>query len=56
MPLVFRRRVRLDDNTHANISGHGVSISKRRGRVTVSSKGRVSVRVLRGLSFKGKLW
>jgi hypothetical protein len=54
--LIFRRRVKLDDNTTANFSKTGASISHRRNRLTVNSRGRYSVRVMRGLSFRGKLW
>ena len=52
MGLIFRKRVKLDDDTAANLSTHGVSVSRRLGRVTVSSRGRVSIRLLPGLSFR----
>ncbi|OIQ85132.1 hypothetical protein GALL_330260 [mine drainage metagenome] len=52
MGLVFRRRVNLGRSAHLNVSKSGVSASKRAGRVTVNSRGRVSVRVLPGLSFR----
>jgi hypothetical protein len=55
MGLVFRRRVRAGKHSWLNLSRHGVSVSHRRGRVTVNSRGRVSVRLLRGLSWRGKL-
>ena len=56
MGFVFRRRKRIGRNTHANISGTGVSVSHRRGPITISSRGRGSVRLLPGLSFRVKLW
>lgn len=55
MGLIFRRRVRLGRSTTANVSGHGLSLSKRAGRVSVSSRGRATVRLARGLSFRIKL-
>jgi hypothetical protein len=53
MGLIFRRRVKLDDDTAVNVSNSGASVSRRFGRrVTVNSRGRVSVRLLPGLSFR----
>ncbi|MHB1011232.1 MAG: DUF4236 domain-containing protein [Propionibacteriaceae bacterium] len=57
MGLIFRKRVRLSRTAHVNLSKSGASVSKRAGRVTVNSRGRVSVRVLPGLSFRvGGKW
>jgi hypothetical protein len=56
MTLVFRRTARLGRRTRANISSGGVSASRRQGPVTVSSRGRGSVRLLPGVSFRFKLW
>lgn len=56
MGLIFRRRINTGRGTHVNVSTSGVSASKRIGkRVTVNSRGRISVRLLRGLSWRGKL-
>jgi hypothetical protein len=52
MGLVFRRRIRLSDDTSANVSKGGASLSKRIGRLTLSSRGRGSIRLLPGLSFR----
>lgn len=52
MGFVFRRRVRLNRTAHLNLSKSGVSASERAGRVTVNSHGRVSLRILPGLSFR----
>jgi hypothetical protein len=38
-----------------NLSGSGASVSKRKGRVTVNSRGRVSVRLPRGFSWRFKI-
>lgn len=55
MGLVWRRRIRLGRSAGANLSKSGASVSKRAGRVTASTRGRVSVRVARGLSWRFKL-
>lgn len=52
MGLIFRKRVRLGRTGHVNLSKSGASVSKRVGRVTANSRGRVSVRILPGLSFR----
>lgn len=55
MGLVFRKRKRLGRSGALNVSNRGVSASKRAGRVSVSSRGRGSVRLGKGLSFRFKL-
>ncbi|MEO7018359.1 MAG: DUF4236 domain-containing protein [Leifsonia sp.] len=55
MPLYFRKRVAVTPTTRVNLSKSGASVSKRVGRVTFNSRGRLSVRVLPGLSFRMKL-
>jgi len=52
MGFVFRKRIRLNDSTSANVSGTGASVSKRAGRLTVNSRGRGSIRIMPGLSFR----
>jgi Protein of unknown function (DUF4236) len=49
---VYRRRVRLGRNAWLNISKRGVSESVRVGPVTFNSRGRRSVRVAKGLSYR----
>ena len=57
MGLIFRKRLRVSRTAHLNVSRSSVSVSKRAGRVTVNSRGRVSVRILPGLSFRvGGKW
>lgn len=55
MGFVFRKRKSLGRNAWVNLSKSGASVSKRAGRVTVSSRGRGSVRLFKGLSFRFKL-
>ena len=52
MGLIFRKRVALTRTARVNVSKRGVSVTKRAGRVTVNSRGRVTVRILPGLSFR----
>lgn len=55
MGFVFRKRARLGKKTHANVSTSGVSLSHRRGPVAINSRGRGSIRLLPGLSFRFRL-
>lgn len=52
MGLSYRRRVPLGRDTWLNLSGSGVSMSHRKGRVTVNSRRGVWVRLFRGLSWR----
>jgi hypothetical protein len=61
MPFYVRKSASLGRGTRVNLSKTGLSVSKRVGRVTANSRGRVSVRILPGLSFRfgggrGKKW
>jgi hypothetical protein len=53
--FTYRRRRRLGRSTFLNMSRSGVSVSKRIGRMTVSSRGRGSIRLGRGFSWRFKL-
>ncbi len=48
----FRRRVRVGRNSWLNLSKRGASASTRVGPFTFNSRGRGSVRVGRGLSYR----
>lgn len=50
--FIFRKRVRLGKNGHLNISKSGASVSEQLGPVSLNSRGRVTVRLLPGLSFR----
>ncbi|MEV8028482.1 DUF4236 domain-containing protein [Cellulosimicrobium funkei] len=52
MGLIFNRRKKIGKRTTANISKKGVSLSHKAGPLTVSSKGKASVRLGKGLRFK----
>ncbi|MHA7197265.1 DUF4236 domain-containing protein [Arthrobacter alkaliphilus] len=52
MGFVFRKRIKAGKNTAVNLSKSGASVSERVGPVTISSRGRVTIRILPGLSFR----
>ncbi len=56
MGLVFRRSRVLGGGVRVSASNRGVSASKRFGRVTVDSRGRIAVRLFKGLTWHGRLW
>jgi hypothetical protein len=52
MAWVVRKTVRLPGRTRVNVSKSGLSLSKTIGRLTVNSRGRASIRILPGLSYR----
>jgi len=52
MGFVFRRSIRAGRAGRINVTGRGVSASERIGRLTINSRGRGSIRLMRGLSFR----
>lgn len=52
MGFIFRKRVKLGKTGHVNLSKSGASVSEKLGPVTVNSRGRVTVRILPGLTFR----
>lgn len=55
MGLIFRKRVRLGRRSWLNLSQSGLSASRRFGRVTANSRGRLSVRLGKGLGWRFKI-
>lgn len=55
MGFVWRKRVRVGKTGAVNLSKSGASVSKRAGRVTVNSRGRGSIRLGKGISWRFKL-
>lgn len=53
MGLRYQKRVRLDRNNHVNVSGRGISVSTKVGPLTFNSRGRTSLRLAPGLSYRG---
>ena len=54
MGFTFRRTKSLGRGTRLNLSKSGMSVSKRRGPITVNSRGRISVRLGKGFGFRLK--
>lgn len=52
MGLIFRRTKKIGKNTKVNVSDRGVTVSRRFGPVTVNSRGRVTIRLGKGLSWR----
>jgi hypothetical protein len=52
MGWIFRKRVNLGRGAALNVSKSGVSVSKRVGPVTVNSRGRLTVRIAPGLTWR----
>lgn len=52
MGLIFRRTKKIGKNTRLNISKSGISASHRKGPVTINSRGRITIRLGKGISFR----
>lgn len=52
MGLIFNRRKRVAKGATLNVSKSGASVSKKAGPVTVNSRGKTTVRLGKGISFK----
>jgi hypothetical protein len=55
MGFTFRKSIRLGKLARLNLSKSGASVSKKIGRVTVNSRGRGSIRLGKGISWRFKL-
>lgn len=55
MGFFFRKRKKLGKNTSMNISQSGVSFSRKAGPLTFNSRGRGSIRLGKGKSWRFKL-
>lgn len=54
MGIFFRKRTKVGKDSWLNWSGSGVSGSKRIGPVTINSRGGFSVRLGKGLNYRGR--
>jgi hypothetical protein len=52
MGILYRKRAKLGKNSWANVSKTGASLSTRVGPFTVNTRGRVTVRLGNGLSWR----
>ena len=53
MGFIYRKRIRTGKRSWLNVSKRGVSGSMRVGPFTVNSRGRTSLRLAKGLSYRG---
>jgi len=53
MGFYFRRRARLGKGTWLNFSKSGISASKRLGPFTFNTRGRTTVRLGKGVGYRG---
>ncbi len=51
MGFNFRKRIKIGDGTFLNISKRGVSISKKVGKTTLNSKGKITINFGNGLTW-----
>lgn len=54
MGIFFRKRTKLGKDSWLNWSKSGVSGSKRFGPVTINSRGGFSIRLGKGLNYRGR--
>ena len=52
MGLLIRRTLRGPGGSRVQLSGRGVSVSKRCGPITINSRGHVTLRILPGVSWR----
>lgn len=55
MGLIFRKRVRVSRRSTVNLSRRGASVSEHVGPLTLNSRGRASLRLGKGFSFRFKI-
>lgn len=56
MGIYFRRSKSLGKSTRVNLTKTGASVSKKAGPLSINSRGRVTFRLGKGLSFRKKLF
>ncbi|MBG0739015.1 DUF4236 domain-containing protein [Paeniglutamicibacter antarcticus] len=52
MGLSFRKTMKLGKKTRLNVSKSGISASRKAGPITVNSRGRVTIRLGKGISWR----
>lgn len=52
MGLSFRKRFNLGKGSSVNVSGRGISATKRLGPITINSRGRITIRLGKGLTWR----
>lgn len=54
MGFSFRKSFTIGKGRRINVSRSGISASQRAGRVSITSRGRLSVRLIRSLTWRSK--
>jgi len=52
MGLIFRKTKKIGKNTRLNFSKSGVSVTEKLGPVTINSRGRITIRLGKGLTWR----
>jgi hypothetical protein len=52
MGFSYRKRINLGKGSSLNVSGRGVSATKRFGPITINSRGRITIRLGKGLVWR----
>ncbi|WP_422758982.1 DUF4236 domain-containing protein [Paenarthrobacter sp. C1] len=52
MGLSFRQTIKLGKNIRLNVSKSGISASRKAGPVTINSRGKVTIRLGKGLTWR----
>lgn len=52
MGFSFRRIIKIGKNTRLNVSKTGISASRKTGPVTVNSRGRITIRLGKGMTWR----
>ncbi len=55
MGISYRKRIKIGKNTFVNISKSGVSVSLKVGKITINSKGRMTVNLGNGVIYRTSL-
>lgn len=54
--LRLRKSKNLGKGTRVNYSKSGASVTKKAGPISINSRGRVTLRIAKGISFSKKFW
>lgn len=52
MGLIFRKSKKLGKNTRAHVTKSGVSVTRKFGPLSINSRGRVTLRLFKGMSWR----
>ena len=55
MGFSYRKRIKIGNGTFLNISKSGVSVSKKVGKTTINSRGKITVNLGKGITYRTSL-